>query len=152
MKKSFFPLRRNVAMIIFFHTAIVLLVALICEALPNEYALITGGGVVFTVVMAIFTARNICRCIIEDFEQRTKDFEMVSSSLQKTSSLLRVQKKELARCVENLYRYSEVMGKLAADINAASQEPAMPRDIQEISDTEPPISDKRVVTRGGGHD
>ncbi len=150
MRKSFTSLKRNIASSLILHTVIVFLLATIGATLSGKLSLIISA-VVAAAAITIYTIRNICRCVAEDYSERAKEFESVSSSLEETSSILRAQKKELERCVVNLSRYSETMGKLAAEINAANQDPAE-KIILQINDVESPIPYNCVVTRGGGHD
>ncbi|MDR1705766.1 MAG: hypothetical protein LBS19_13930 [Clostridiales bacterium] len=74
MKKILLQLKRNVAVTLSLHTAVVLMIGLLCAALSGELARIVGV-VVSIVAITVFTIKNICRYVSEDFEERAKDLD-----------------------------------------------------------------------------
>ncbi len=138
MRNLLIPLKRNVAVTLILHTAVVLLIGLLCTALSDELALVICVSLSVTAITA-FTFRNICRCVTEDFEQRAKDLEKGTAYLEKISTALQGQVKELERRAVFLHQYSTMMETLAASIDAAKEDmSATQPSLQTSKDIENP--------------
>lgn len=121
MKISLFSMKHNVAANLILHTVVVFLIAITGASMPGRFTPI-ACIIISAVALTLFTIKNICRCVTEDFVKKAKAFEEVSSSLEAMSTVLRVQEKELERCAAFLFQYSDEMGRLAEEINSASQD------------------------------
>ncbi len=104
MKNMLLPLKRNVAVTLILHTAVVLLIGLICAALSDGFALVFCV-LISIVAITVFTIRNICRCVADDYSMRAKELEAASLNLAAMALALQEQKKELDRCVVFLSQF-----------------------------------------------
>ncbi len=132
MKNMLLPLKRNVAVTLISHTAVVLLIGLLCAALSDGFALVFCI-LISIVAITAFTFRNICRCVAEDFEQRAKDLEKGVACLEAMSADLQRQVKELERRAVFLHQYSTMMETLAAVIGAANKDTASMQNTLQVT-------------------